>query len=713
MTIRRILIVAPLVLIAFLLQSYFWVPSYEEQTRGNPNRLNDYIEGSIGDAHLLNPILSADSASSDIESLVFEGLIDRDRDLSWRGRVAESWEIYEVASFYVNDRMPPAGAGSASAGDIASLIKRARAGELPLDKETRAALKNIKKVESFPAGKRAEKIPVPGAGDPRQVLEVRLNAPPGIRLTLEEVDQDLFKHLERLLGEGYFKSFSPGQYVEITSRPDRDLDDAFVRGVAEHLLPATEHNPVIVFKLRPGIRFHDGHVVDAEDVKFTYEAIMDPANLSPRTSDYEPVKYVEVTDPLTVKIVYKRLYSPALASWAMGILPEHLLNREALRAEALKRGRDPEKFTMRDSLFNRNPLGCGPFKFREWKSDRYIMLVRFEEYWEGPPVYERFVYRIMPDLLTQEMEFYAGTLDSYNVQPHQVDRLGKDPRFQSFSWLSFGYSYIGYNCRREPFNDPRVRKALGMAIDVDKIIHYVLYGQGDQITGPFPKQTDFYDKEVPHLPYDPEAALRLLAEAGWRKDDQGRLVKDGKPFQFTLITNSGNDIRKAVAAIAQDSWRKLGVDVRTDLLEWSVFIQERVDKADFDALILGWSMGIEPDLFQIWHSSQTDPNELNFVGYESEEADDLIIKIRREYDHERQVEMCHRLHGIIARDQPYTFLYAGKGMAVLDRRIVVAEVDEAGKKTYRKIEPTRTGNFKFDFTRWVKLAEQPVFEAMR
>ena len=96
---------------------------------------------------------------------------------------------------------------------------------------------------------------------------------------------------------------------------------------------------------------------------------------------------------------------------------------------------------MRQSEFDRHPMGCGPFVFREWKSDQFIDLNRFEDYWEGSPHYKRYVMRIIPDLLTQEMEFYAGTLDSYQVQPHQVERLKKDPRFQSFSGTSFGYTY--------------------------------------------------------------------------------------------------------------------------------------------------------------------------------------------------------------------------------------------------------------------------------
>ncbi|MGD8724385.1 MAG: ABC transporter substrate-binding protein, partial [Desulfobacterales bacterium] len=393
----------------------------------------------------------------------------------------------------------------------------------------------------------------------------------------------------------------------------------------------------------------------------------------------------------------------------MGILPEHLLNDAALKKEALKLGKDPQSFSMRQSSFNRDPVGCGPFVFREWVTDQYIILDRFEDYWEGPPHYQKYVFRVIPDLLTQEMEFYAGTIDSYGVQPHQVKRLEDDPDFQSFSGTSFGYSYIGYNMRRKPFDDRRVRLALSMAIDVDKIIEYVLYNQGERITGPFPKQTDFYNPNIKPVPYDPQGALKLLAEAGWTRNADGWLEKNGKRMQFKLITNNGNDIRKAILAVAQDSWKQIGIDVRTDLVEWAVFIQERVNKLDFDALVLGWSMGIDPDLYQIWHSSQTGYNQLNFVGFKNKEADDLIIKIRQEYNHDKQVKYCHRLHKIIAYEQPYTFLFVSRWTAILDKRIVIKESDQNGNIVYRKITPTQTGNFTFHFNRWIKMAQAPEF----
>jgi ABC-type transport system substrate-binding protein len=689
-----------------LLQSFFWVPTYEEQARGNPGRLEEFINASIGDASILNPILSADSASSEIENLVFEGLIDRDENLRFRGRVAESWTVSEDAYFFVNAAQPIPGAAGSDPEAVAGYLKALQLRQQSLPVPVQRALGNIQAIAVAPARTDAIRRKRPAAAGREPVdLQIQVTAPARIKLSLREVDQDLFTHLAAVLGQEYFSSFQPRRHISVTPAIDeKDLD-----ALAAELLPVTEHNPIIEFRLRPGVKFHDGREVTGNDVKFTYEAIMDPKNLSPRMSDYEPVKDIQVVDPLTVRIVYKRLYSPAVGTWAMGLLPEHLLNEERLRQEALRSGKDPAGFSMRQSEFNRRPVGCGAFVFREWKSDQYIALDRFPEFFEGAPNYKRYIYRIIPDLLTQEMEFYAGTIDSYGVQPYQVARLSDDRRFQHFSGTSYAYSYIGYNMRRAPFDDPRVRRALAMAINVDSIIDFVLYQQAERTTGPFLKQTEYYNRAIAPVPYDPEGAVRLLAEAGWHRNTDGRLEKNGQKLQFTLITNSGNDIRKSILAIAQDAWKQIGIDVRTDLVEWSVFIKERINKLDFDAVVLGWSMGIDPDLYQIWHSSQTGPQQLNFAGFRNPEADDLIIRIRQEYDFDRRVALCHRLHAIIAADQPYTFLYVGKWTAVLDRRIVIRAVDSEGKHRYRPIQPTRTGNYMFYFNQWTKLAEMPQF----
>jgi ABC-type transport system substrate-binding protein len=439
---------------------------------------------------------------------------------------------------------------------------------------------------------------------------------------------------------------------------------------------------------------------------------MDARNLSPRVPDFEPIKSIETPDAYTVRVIYKELFQPGFESWAMGILPEHLLNRDALAAEARAAGKDPATFSVRDSQFNRRPVGSGPFRFASWDSDVSIRLQRNDGYWEGPPNFQEYLIRILPDALTAELAFYAGTSDGYVAQAHQVARLQNDPRFHVNSVLGLGYSYIGYNLRRPVFQDGRVRTALGMAINVDEIIQYVLYGQGRRTTGPFPQQTAYYDPDVMPVPYDPEGAARLLAAAGWRKNAQGILEKEGKPLEFTLITNSGNDERQAIMVIVQNAWRRLGVKVEILALEWAVFIRERVNKLDFDAVVLGWSMGLDADIYQIFHSSQAGPQQLNFVGYANPRADELMVRIRREYDDARQTAMARELHRLIAHDQPYTFLYVRRSLALLDGKIVREVRRPDGTTQFLQFEPNRLGRINFHFNEWLK-TPRPVLPPFR
>jgi ABC-type transport system substrate-binding protein len=703
---KRILILLPVVVCLFLASSYFWVPTYEQQARATPDRLSQFISASIGDAQILNPILNADTASSSVCGMIFEGLIDRDKELNWRGRLATSWEVFEEAYFVVNpkDKQTPE--------QIAALIRSEMSRPVQEATPLSMCVANIKSVEILPAETLTETLQEPdpkqepaGGKVPKTVdVTVTVERPARIKLTLRKVDQDVFKTLSEIVGKGYFSSFKAEEHVSVAPA----AFDAKKPEYAKEFLPATEHNPMVLFRLRKGVKFHDGHEFDSGDVKFTYESIINGKNRSPRIPDYEPVKTVETPDKYTVRVVYKRLFSPGFGSWAMEILPEHLLNEKRMRTEAEQKGIPFDKFNMRKSDFNLHPIGCGPFKFEQWETDEFIKVVRFEDYWEGPAQYSARIMRIIPDTITQEMEFYAGAVDSFGPRPNQVRRLKADERFQNFSGLSYGYDYIGYNMRRELFKDKRVRRALGMAIDVDKIIRFVRYDQAERITGPFVKQTEYYDRSIKPLPYDPDGALTLLEEAGWKRNSAGWLEKNGERFRFTLITNNGNDIRRDIMAVAQDGWKKIGVDVNVDMLEWSVFIGKYIDQGDFDACVLGWSMGIDPDLYQIWHSSQTNPHQLNFCGFKNAEADDLIIRIRQEYDKKKQIELCHRLHRIIADEQPYTFISVGRWTALLDRRIVRVRRDKTGEVIgYERIKATKTGDYAYDFLHWLKVPKVP------
>ena len=707
MMLKRLLIIAPSLFILALLQSFVWVPTYDKQAAGNPSRLRTYIEASIGDAKILNPTLNADTASSGIVALVFDGLLDYDDKLALRGRLATDWQITEEVFLLANPEKRLANGARASGAELMDQIQRA------LDGGTFPELKkNIREARLLPAENRVTSFPLaerqPGGKPTIRDVEVAVRVPERVAFFLNEVDQDFFTRLKPLLGEGYFDSFPYDKHITVKQS-----------GVGEKLrprfgeiLPVGEHNPVIEFNLRKGVRFHDGHEFDAGDVKFTYDAIMNPKNLSPRTSDFEPIKEIQILDRHKVRVVYKRLFSPAIYAWAMGILPEHLLNEQALKEEMDSRNLSADArtaFGMRDSDFNRRPMGTGPFRFAEWQTDEFIHLKRNQDYWEGAPEYSDYFFRIVPDLLTQEVEFRAGAIDYYGAQPHQVARYKEDKSYQSFASLGFGYSYIGYNIRNPLFADARVRRALGMAVNVDEIIKYLLYGEGKQVTGPFPQNTEWYNPDVKPLPYDPEGARRLLAEAGWKPNREGWLEKDGKLLEFNLITNSGNPIRKNIMTIVQNAWLKIGVKCHTQYFEWAVFLKDFINTGSFDATVLGWSMGIDPDIYQIFHSSQAGPQQLNFVGYNNPKADELILRIRREYDRERQRELTHELHRVIAEDQPYTFLFVGLATRVLDKKIVIVERTPEGKERYVKIFPTQGGNITYYFNKWRKLEFTPDF----
>ena len=249
-----------------------------------------------------------------------------------------------------------------------------------------------------------------------------------------------------------------------------------------------------------------------------------------------------------------------------------------------------------------------------------------------------------------------------------------------------------------------------MAIDVNEIITYLLYGEGERVTGPYPKETEWYDQSVAPLPYDPDGARRLVEELGWKMNTEGWLEKDGKIFEFNLITNSGNPQRKNIMTIAQNAWKKIGIKCNTQYFEWAVFLEDFINTGAFDATVLGWTTPpTDPDLFQLFHSSQSGPQQLNHVAYNNPEADQLIVRIRQEYDPIQQRELAHRLHRVIAEDQPYTFLYAPLSTRVLDKKIVIVEHNPDSSERYVKIYPTKGGNISYYFNKWRKLEFTPDF----
>jgi peptide/nickel transport system substrate-binding protein len=423
----------------------------------------------------------------------------------------------------------------------------------------------------------------------------------------------------------------------------------------------------ITFHLRKNVNWHDGEPFTSEDVKFTYEKLIDHNTRTPYASDYLMVDRLEIIDPYTVRIIYKEPFSPGLESWGMGIIPQHIF----------------EKGDFNNHPANRHPIGTGPYKFVEWKTDERIVLEVNEDYFEGRPYIDRIIYRIVPDQAVQFLELRKGTIDTMGLTPDQFQKEAVSEDFleniNKFRYPSFGYTYLGYNLKNPLFKDERVRRAITYAINRQEIIDGVLLGLGQISTGPFPPTSWAYNETVPIYEHNPEKAKELLYKCGWQdRDGDGILDKDGRPFSFTLMTNQGNKMRELCATIIQFNLKQIGIQVRIRILEWASFIHQYIDKKNFDAVILGWSLSRDPDQYSIWHSSQIKEGQYNFVSYSNPEIDRLLVEGRRTFDMEKRKEIYHRIHTILAEEQPYTFLYVADALPVVQKRFHGIEVAPAG-----------------------------------
>ncbi|MDA8414767.1 MAG: peptide-binding protein [Desulfobacteraceae bacterium] len=423
----------------------------------------------------------------------------------------------------------------------------------------------------------------------------------------------------------------------------------------------------ITFHLRHGVKWHDGAPFTARDVLYTYHVIIDPKTPTAYAEDFKQVKNLVALDEYTVRATYGSPFAPALASWGTSILPAHLLE-----------GKDITK-----SPLARQPVGTGPYRFKEWVSGQKIVLEYNPDYFEGRPYIDRYIYRIIPDTSTMYMELKAGTIDTMTLTPVQYARQTTSKqftsRFNKFRYPSSGYVYMGYNLRHPLFRDKRIRQAMTAAINKDELIQGVLFGMGQRAVGPIVPGRWAYNPDVRDIAYDPQHAVELLAQAGWReKNADGILVKDGKPFQFTILTNQGNQQRLLSAQIIQQRLRFVGIDVKIRIVEWATFLKEYIDKGNFEVVMLGWSTSQDPDMYDVWHSSKTNPGELNFIGFKNAEVDRLLVEGRSTFDIEKRKKAYFRIQEILADEQPYTFLYVPDALPVVSARIRGVEVAPAG-----------------------------------
>ena len=420
----------------------------------------------------------------------------------------------------------------------------------------------------------------------------------------------------------------------------------------------SNNQKTITFKLKKDLKWQDGKPLTSSDVLFTWKLITNPNTRTPYASDYQLVIKAEAPNPLTFQVTYADSYAPALDTWAsLHILPKHILENEDIN----------------NTFFSRNPIGSSYYKLDNWISGQQVTLKANEKSISGPPFIKQLISRIIPDTSSQFLELTADNIDLMNINPIQYQRVfpaKKDlqRKIELYKELGNGYTYLGFNLKKAPFNDVKVRQALNYAIDKEEVIKGVLLGLGESISSPYKPGTRWNNPNLNPYPYNPKKALKLLNEAGYIKNNKGMLLKDGKPLKFEIITNQ-NKQREMTAVLIQRRLQEIGVKVSIRVIEWASFVNRFIKTGDFDVVVLGWSLSLDPDQYNIWHSSQQGPGQFNFLGYSNKNVDKLLEVGRKELNLLKREKIYHEFSKYLLEDSPIVYLYAGYSLSAVHKRV--------------------------------------------
>ena len=409
------------------------------------------------------------------------------------------------------------------------------------------------------------------------------------------------------------------------------------------------------FKLRKGVKFHDGTPFNAAAAKFSIERQISPEHPANKLGKYPfanyffgNVKAIEAMDENTVRFVLKEPRASFLV--VMAAAAASMVSPTA----ATKAGVD----------FALAPVGTGPFRYGSWARGQSVVLEKFPEYWKGAVKFDRVVYRPIVEDQARLTELLTGTLDLIvGVPPDFVAQLEGSPKANLLKQVGAHVWYLGINNTKKPLDDKRVRQALNYAVNKDAIVKDVLKGTGAVSRGPVLPGTWGADPNLPAYAYDPAKAKKLLAEAGYPNG-----------FSTTMwVPESGSGMQSpvAMAVVMQSNLRAVGVNVTLQTMEWGAYIAKLRTKEQ-ELFALSWAAGSEdPDMvmYPLFHSSQWTPNGPNRAMYKNEKFDALLAEARQVTDQAKRAALYREAQRILVEDAPWVFVDHEIQIAATSKRV--------------------------------------------
>jgi peptide/nickel transport system substrate-binding protein len=408
----------------------------------------------------------------------------------------------------------------------------------------------------------------------------------------------------------------------------------------------------ITFKLRKDVKWHDGKQMTSADVKFSYEFILNKKAASPRYGDFEKITSIETPDAYTVVFKMSQVDSTVMAKFANPyIIPKHLWEDV-----------DPAK--AKENALNRKPIGNGPYKFVEWKTSERVVLEANPDYYGGKPKVKTIIQQINGNQAVAMVKAETGEANYVKVPESDITRMKTKSNLNVFVYDRAAFDAIVYNTKSPFFGDKRVRQAITSATNKTAIVKGIYKGIAKVAEGSYNPKNYAYEPNVTKFAYDIKKANALLDAAGWKRGADGIRVKDGKKFEFALLTNKGNIMREKLTVVLQAQLKLIGIKVEPRLLEWNTFLAKYVDIGKFDAYVGGFTTSLEADQTAFWNSNRA-LGSLNKGSYVNKTIDKCLEDAKLTYDVNEQKRLYSQIQKILADEQPMTFIcFRREGLAL-------------------------------------------------